>query len=138
MQQKVVLDTNVYIDIFNRGMHDRLRDPFRYLAFLVPPVLHELWMGARGRREAKRLTQFQEEFIRLRRLVLPTPTTVVTIGHVCHRLRSQGDLDPVRPAHYNDITIAALARQIGATVITRNARDFAVIRKVLAFDFEAP
>ncbi len=48
------------------------------------------------------------------------------------------DLDPVYPKHYNDITIAILARQIGATIITKNVKDFRMIQKVLDFDFEEP
>ena len=138
MQRKVLIDTNVYIDIFNDGAHARLQSPFEYVVFLAHPVLHELWLGAKGRREVNHLTNLQAEFVRLKRLVLPTVMTLVSIGEACHRLRSSGKLDPVRPALYNDVCIAALARQVGATLITRNIRDFTVIRTVLDFDFEEP
>lgn len=138
MQQKVIIDTNVYIDIFNSGRHEHLRAPFRYIVFLAYPVLHELWMGASGRREIKHLTAFQNRFLRLKRLVLPTPATLVHIGRACHALRRSGRLDPVHPKHYNDISIAALAHQVGATVITKNVNDFKMIRKVLSFDYAQP
>ncbi len=138
MQQKVIIDTNVYIDIFNAGLYDDLRNPFRFIAFLAHPVLHELWMGAKGQREIKHLTDFQKRFIRLNRLIIPTTSTLMNIGRVCHTLRRSGKLDPVHPKHYNDISIAALANQIGATVITRNSRDYDLIRGVLAFEFAPP
>lgn len=138
MQRKILIDTNVYIDIFNNGWHRRLRNPLEYIVFLAYPVLHELWMGAKGKRESRHLTEFQAEFIKRKRLVIPTDATFLTIGRVCHQLRTSGRLDPVLPAHYMDISIAALARQTGATVITRNARDFATIQQVLDFDFESP
>ena len=138
MQRKIILDTDIYIDIFNSGLHENLRDPFQYIAFLAHPVLHELWMGAKGKREIKHLVAFQNEFMKLKRLIVPTVTTLIIIGRACHQLRSTGKLDPVHPKHYNDISIAALARQIGATVITHNFQDFNAIQSVIDFAFEGP
>ena len=138
MQQKVVIDTNVYIDIFNSGLHENLSNPFEYIVFLAHPVLHELWMGAKGKREIKHLIAFQNHFAKLKRLIVPTKATLISIGRACHQLRSTGKLDPVRPTHYNDTSIAALARQIGATVITHNSQDFSVIQSAVDFDFEPP
>jgi predicted nucleic acid-binding protein len=136
LQQKIVIDTNIYIDIFNSGLYEILRNPFQYVVFLAHPVLHELWMGAKGKQEIKHLITFQNEFIKLRRLIVPSVTTLILIGQACHQLRSSGKLDPVHPKHYNDISIAALARQIGATVITLNIQDLKVIQSVIEFDFE--
>ena len=136
MQQKIIIDTNVYIDIFNEDRHENIRNPFERIVFLVHPVLHELWMGAKGKREIRHLATFQNEFVRLKRLLIPTPATLLSVGRVCHQLRSSGKLDPVHPKHYNDITIASLARQIGATVITHNIQNFKMIQRVIDFDFE--
>ena len=57
------------------------------------------------------------------------------IGKVCQKLRSSGKIDPSYPRIYNDVSIALLARQIGATVVTRNISDFEKIHKVLDFSF---
>ena len=138
MQQKIIIDTNIYIDIFNLGLHDNLKNPFQYIIFLAYPVFHELWMGAKGKREIKHLTAFQNEFIKLKRLIVPTFSTLILIGQACHQLRTSGNLDPVHPKHYNDISIAALARQIGATVITTNDKDFIAIQSTIDFAFEKP
>ena len=138
MQQKIVIDTNIYIDIFNAGLHGNLRNPFQYIVFLAHPVLHELWMGAKGRKEIKHLTALQNGFIKLKRLIVPTFTTLILIGKACHQLRTSGKLDPIHPKHYNDISIAALARQIGATVITHNIQNFKMIKRAIDFDFVKP
>ena len=133
-----MIDTNIYIEIFNSGQYERLRNPFQYIVFLAYPVLHELWMGARGKREIKHLAAFQDRFVRLKRLIVPIENSLTLIGHACHQLRSSGKLDHVYPKHYNDITIAVLARQVGATVLTNNIADFKAIRKTIDFQFEKP
>jgi len=138
LQQKIIIDTNIYIDIFNSGLHKNLHNPFKYIIFLAHPVLHELWMGAKEKQEAKHLTTIQNGFVKSKRLIVSTISTLILIGKACHKLRNTGKLDPVHPKHYNDITIAALARQIGATVITHNTQDFMVIQSVIDFDFEGP
>ena len=102
VQQKIIIDTNIYIEIFNTGLHVNLNNPFQYIVFLAHPVLHELWMGARGKKESRHLTVFQNEFIKLKRLIVPTVTTLILIGKACHQLRSSGKLDPIHPKHYND------------------------------------
>ena len=138
MQKKIIIDTNIYIEIFNSGQYERLRNPFQYVVFLAYPVLHELWMGARGKQEIKHLAAFQDRFVKLKRLIIPTDQSLILIGHACRQLRSLGKLDPVYPKHYNDITISVLARQVGATLLTNNIVDFEAIRKTVDFQFEKP
>lgn len=138
MQKKVVIDTNTYIGIFNSAQYGHLRNPLQYIVFLAYPVLHELWMGARGKREIKHLSAFQERFVRLKRLIVPSENSLILIGRACRQLRKSGRLDPVYPRHYNDITIAVLARQVGATVLTNNIADFKAIQKSVDFQFERP
>lgn len=138
LQKKIIIDTNIYIDIFNSDLHKNLRNPFQYIVYLAHPVLHELWMGAKGKLEIKQLVTLRNEFIKLKRLIIPTVATLVLIGKAGHQLRTTGKLDPVFPKHYNDISIAAMARQIGASVVTRNIQDFRVIQRAIDFDFEKP
>ena len=136
MQRKIIIDTNIYIDLFNDGRHVEIVNAFVNVTYLAHPVLHELWMGVKGRDEIKALRAWQETFIKLKRLIVPDTSTLVLIGQVCHKMRSSGKIDPVHPKHCNDITIAALARQIGATVLTKNKKDFKRIQSVIDFDFE--
>lgn len=133
MQEKVVFDTNIYIGIFNLGLYQNEINGFNKVMYLVHPVLHELWMGARRRKEITHLIRFGGRFIRLGRLVVPSSSTQLSIGQVCQKLRSSGRLDPAHPRIYNDVCIALLARQIGATVVTLDASDFAEIQRVVDF-----
>ena len=107
------------------------------LTYLTYPVLHELWMGLKNKQETRALMQWRERFIQLKRLVVPTVATLTLIGDTCLQLRISGKLDPVYPKHYNDISIAALAQQIGATVLTKNQKDFMAIRDKIDFEFES-
>jgi len=133
MQEKVVFDTSVYIGVFNQGLYEDEIDGFNKVMYLVHPVLHELWIGAKGKREINHLINFGTRFIKLGRLVVPSSTTQVLIGKVCQKLRSSGRLDPASPRIYNDVCIALLARQSGATVVTVNISDFKKIHQVVDF-----
>ncbi len=136
MQRKVIIDTSVYIDIFNYNRHSELINPFQHVTYLANPVLHELWMGLKERREIRAMTQWRDRFIQLKRLVVPTVATLTLIGDACLQLRNSGKLDPVHPKHYNDISIAALAHQMGAILLTKNSKDFLVIQQAIDFEFE--
>jgi predicted nucleic acid-binding protein len=136
MQRKIIIDTGVYIDLFNRGLHRDIINPFLHVTYLAYPVLHELWMGLKDRQETRLLTAWRDRFIQLQRLIIPTVGTLVLIGEACLQLKAAGKLDPTHPKHYNDVTISAAARQIGATVITKNTKDFQIIQSVVDFGFE--
>ena len=135
MQEKVVFDTSGYIGVFNQGLFQDEIDGFHKVMYLVHPVLHELWIGAKGKKETDHLINFGTRFIKLGRLVVPSASTQVLIGQVCHKLRSSVKLEPEYPRIYNDVSIALLARQIGATVVTVNISDFEKIHRVVDFRF---
>ena len=135
MQEKVIFDTNIYIGIFNRGLYANEINWFNKVTYLVHPVLHELWMGAKGKSEIRHLIRFGNSFIKLGRLVQPEPATQIKIGRVCQKLRSTGTLDPRNPRQYIDVCIALLAGQIGATVVTLDISHFKRIQNVADFRF---
>jgi len=135
VQEIVVFDTSVYIGIFNKGLFQDKINGFNKIMYLVHPVLHELWIGAKGKKEINHLIRFGARFIKLQRLVVPAASTQLLIGKVCQKLRLSSKLDPSYPRIYNDVCIALLARQIGATVVTRNISDFEKIHKVVDFRF---
>lgn len=135
MQEIVVFDTSVYIGVFNKGLFQDQINGFNKIMYLVHPVLHELWIGAKGKKEINHLIRFGARFIKLKRLVVPAASTHFLIGKVCQKLRLSGKLDPSYPRIYNEVSIALLARQIGATVVTRNISDFEKIHKIVDFRF---
>ncbi len=132
-----MIDTSVYIDLFNKGLHTDVINPFQDITYLAYPVLHELWMGLKGRQEIRLLTAWRDRFIRLNRFAVPNVATLVLIGEACLQLRLSGKLDPVYPKHYNDISIAALARQFEAVVLTKNTNDFRLIQTIIDFEFDS-
>jgi predicted nucleic acid-binding protein len=93
-------------------------------------------MGLKNSWEIRAMTQWRDRFIHLKRLVVPTVATLTLIGDACLQLRSSGKLDPAHPKHYNDISIAALAHQVGAILLTKNSKDFLVIQQAIDFEFE--
>ena len=137
MQRKIIIDTGVYIDLFNRGLNREIINSFQHITYLAYPVLHELWMVLQDRQEIRLLTAWRDRFIQLQRIIVPTVANLVLIGEASLQLKKAGKLDPTHPKHYNDVAISAAARQIGATVITKNAKDFQVIQSVIDFDFKA-
>ena len=135
MQEKVVFDTNIYIGIFNKGLYTSEINWFNKVTYLVHPVLHELWMGAKGKSEIRHMIRFGNTFVKLGRLVQPEPAAQIKIGRVCQKLRSIGKVDPSNRGQYNDVCIALLAGQIGATVVTLDIGDFKRIQSVVDFRF---
>jgi len=77
VREKVAFDTNVYIGIFNKGLYYEEVKAFNRVMYLLHPVLHELWMGARGEAEVRHLLRFSKKFVKLKRLVQPDPSTQI-------------------------------------------------------------
>jgi len=135
VQEKVVFGTSVYIGILNHGLFQDEINGFNKVMYLVHPVLHELWFRAKGKKEINHLINLGAMFIKLGRLVVPSASTQALIGQICQKLRSSGGLNPVYPRIYNDASIALLARQIGAAVVTVHISDFEKIHQVVDFRF---
>ena len=135
MQEKVIFDTNIYIGIFNKGLYTHEINWFNKVTYLVHPVLHELWMGAKGKSEIRHMIRFGNAFVKLGRLVQPKPATQIKIGRACQKIRSTGKFGPGNRGQYNDVCIALLAAQIGATVVTLDIGDFGRIQSVVDFKF---
>jgi predicted nucleic acid-binding protein len=138
MQEKVVFDTFIYIDLFNQEKYKNEFSGFEKIIYMAHPVLHELWMEAKGKKEINHLRSISKTFIKLKRLIKPYPKTQLLIGIACQKLYASGLLYPKNPRIYNDICIALLTRQIGATLITKNIRDFKVIQEIYDFKFRLP
>ncbi len=81
MQEKVVFDTSIYIGIFNRGLYTNEINWFNKVTYLVHPVLHELWIGAKGKAEIRHLTRFGNTFVKSGRLVQLVVNIIKTIAH---------------------------------------------------------
>lgn len=132
--RRLVIDTSIYIDWLNLGRHEDIlfqRDAVKYLSAVV---LMELRAGAFSPADRRLLGRLQAAFEGAGRLLAPTRGVFVEAGDALRRLQSEGRYH-VRARHsiVNDVLIALSARSIGATVVTRNERDYRAIARIRPF-----
>lgn len=115
MSGKHLLDTNIVIALFKNEV--QVRDQFANAAevFVSSVVIGELFYGAlHSGRVQQHLSQVREFAARVP--VLPCDaTTAEHYGEIKNVLRAKG-----RPLPENDVWIAAIAKQHGLTVVTRD------------------
>jgi predicted nucleic acid-binding protein len=126
-----ILDTNVYIDHWERGLH---QDTFENLtrAYLIrhsAVVLSELRRGARGR-EAERLVANLFEIATVR--WEPSVGDWWEAGRLVRSIGDKQGWDTYKRRDFqNDALIALTARRYGATVVTADYSDFQLLQSEL-------
>jgi len=132
--EKVLFDTDLYIDWINAGRHEDLLLKRPFLRYMSTVVLMELRAGAARRGDQRLVEGLYETFARTGRLLNPAPQTFWEAGRALLMLQRVFRYDlRKRFQIVNDTLIALSTRQIGATLITRNARDFLAIHQVVPF-----
>ena len=131
--RRLVIDTSLYIDWLNRELYEEVlfqRDAVKYLSAVV---LMELRAGAFNTGDRRVLARLQAFFERAGRLLVPTQKVFSDSGDALRGLQARGY--DVRAGHSiaSDVLIALSARSIGATVVTRNERDYRAIQAVSPF-----
>lgn len=136
--RKVVIDTDVYVDFLRSGLHENIVTRSGDLKYMSAVVLMELYAGAGGNRGQRELLEdIDAAFARIGRVVAPSEGAYREAGQVLSHLQSRHGLDPGKRAGMaHDVLIALGAREIGATVITRNKKDFEAIRRMAQFGLE--
>ena len=132
--RRVVIDTNLFIDWFNKGRYSEVlfqRDAVKYLSAVV---MMELYAGARSRRDRRMLDSVTGTFAKAGRILVPTDSLYREAGQVLSELGGKrSGLTRQVATLTNDVLIALSARSIGATVLTRNESDFLAIQHVRPF-----
>jgi predicted nucleic acid-binding protein len=132
--QPVIIDSDLYIDWLEAGLRPDLflgGDSVRYLSTVV---LLELQAGALARETIEGVRDLFKTFRRIGRLLAPSPEAFWRAGTVLRALQQRHGYDLRRRFRLvNDCLIAMSSRQIGATVLTRNERDFRAIQRVAPF-----
>ena len=131
---KTVIDTNVYVDWLNEGLHADVIFEQGTIRYLSAVVLMELSAGARKLSDRRLLRSLFSAFRRAGRVLAPTIAVFEEAGWVLGAMRSRLGYDvrgSVSLSH--DVLIALSARSIGATVVTQNGTDFEAIRSVHPF-----
>jgi predicted nucleic acid-binding protein len=132
--QRVVIDTNIYIDWLNKGLYEEVLFQSGAVKHLSSIVLMELWAGAFSIRDRKLLRQITVNFAKAGRILLPTVGIYEEAGEVLRRLQIfRGYTTTSASTLANDVLIALSARSIGATVVTQNRRDYVAIQGLRPF-----
>jgi predicted nucleic acid-binding protein len=133
---KALLDTNLYIDFLNEGRHAELVESrlglVRYMSVVV---VAELELGATTKNARVAVARLARTFERAGRLVVPSGDVWGRAGSVLRSLRTHGR-EIRRASLVNDMVIALTARDIGATLFSRDASDYLAIRRCIDFRYE--
>ena len=137
-----IVDTNLYIQAirdatFGEAFRAWHRRAVHRLA-LSAVVLHELLAGAEDARLRHHIeTQFAALFRARGRLLAPSARTWERAAAADRALRrdKRNAARLERRGFLNDLLIALTAREIGATVLTRNLDDFSLIATVTGVRF---
>lgn len=132
--ERVIIDTNIYIDWLNDGRHESVLFQREAVKYLSAVVLMELFAGAFSARDRRLVREVSSAFGKAGRILVPTASIYEDAGEVLRRLQDSHGYN-VAGAYglMNDVLIALSARSIGATVVTQNGRDFAAIRSIRPF-----
>jgi len=133
--KRVVLDTNLYIDWLNQGLQKDLMEGSGMVRYLSAVVAMELRAGTTAGRAERALNQLVRAYTKASRLVAPSANSYETAGVALRRLRKEGR-DVRRAAVVNDVLIALTARALGATLLTKDVKDFGVIKDVIGTKVE--
>ena len=136
MRLKAVPDTSFLIEHFRKGtVQDTFLALNRYYHITFSSVvLMELLAGAYDKKEQRLIEQIQNNFT----VITPTRRQWHTSGKIMLKLRKDKKTDPLRiKGLVADILIAASVRDIGAVLITKNDKDFRLIKEVFDFKYLA-
>ena len=143
--RKFVLDTNCFVDASRTDAEAAAFAEFCAWAaprlYLSTVVAAELRAGAGGAEDRRTLErQILSPYLRRGRLVNPSPAAWAELGRTLATLVEHEGLvlRDVRRSFVFDILIARSCREIGATLISRNATDLSRITRVFAFEFVPP
>ena len=129
----LVLDTNVYVDMFaDRALAQHVSATLagtRHPLHVSSVVLAELLAGATTTRARREVESFVLPPATADRRLTPTHDDWVTAASALAALG--GDAVTTRRSFWNDLLIAASCARVGAALMTRNADDFKRIRRAI-------
>jgi len=136
--RRLLFDSSIYIAAIREGLFS---PAFRMLlenlprTYLASVVSAELLAGATSPAARRAVLEFIRRAHKVHRVVTPDAGAWERAGEILAKIRTaEPDLRSKLPSLWNDVLIALSARQIGAVVVTRNARDFELIRRYHRFD----
>ena len=136
--KRVLFDTSVYIAAIHGGIQSPVylllnRElPKTYLASVVSAELRAGATSVTARRAVERFTSRTQK---VGRVVTPGAGTWDRAGDLLGKIRQkEPGLRSKIPRFWNDLLIALSARELGAALVTSNARDFKLLRRYVSFE----
>lgn len=126
-----ILDTNVYIDHWEKGLYQEFLESLRqaYIIRHSAVVLSELRRGARTG-DAEKVVMMLYKLARV--CWEPTRTDWWEGGRLVRKIGDQERWDTSKRRDFqNDALIALTARRYGATVVTADHKDFSLLAREL-------
>ena len=134
MRQKAVLDTSFLVEHFRKATVQEIffnLNKYYHITFSAV-VLMELFSGAFDKKEQKLIEQIKKNFT----VISVSERQWYLAGDVMLKLRRDKKIDSLRiRSLLADILLAVSVRDIGAILITKNEKDFRLIREVLDFKY---
>jgi predicted nucleic acid-binding protein len=139
--RRLVFDTNVYVAALREGLSGAAFEQLEGSVprtFLASVVSAELRAGALDETGRRLVTELTRRFERVGRVIVPTDASWNDAGDVLASMaRREPSLRTKIRGLWNDALIALSARQIGATLVTQNLRDFRLLRRYVRFELDA-
>lgn len=136
--KRLVFDTSIYIAAIRGGLFSpafRLLQEKLPRTFLSSVVSAELLAGATHPAARRAVMDFVRRAHKVRRVVTPDAGTWERAGELLGEIRQgRPHLRSQVKTLWNDVLIAVSARQVGAMVVTQNARDFELLQHYLRFE----
>jgi hypothetical protein len=133
---KILLDTSVYIPYINQGIAHPILE-FREGApvlYMSAVVMEELYAGAFDRTTQRLLDRVYRTFNKLGRMVTPDAGDWQRAGRIIASLgQKYGFEERYLSRVLNDTLIALSSRKIGATLFTKNRKDYLRIKEFVDF-----
>lgn len=137
-----VIDTNLYIRALNDPSFARELEAFQEAAlphlWVSAVVAFEVVVGARDEKRAADYERWMLRPFRARdRVLVPDAQTWHAVARIDRSIRAFGGFDAKldQRSFLNDMLIAASCRQFGATLVTANRADYALIDRAIGFRF---
>lgn len=131
---KKVIDTNIFIDRFSSP--DLYRGIFLSsgIVYLSSIVLMELRAGVHTKQAVRAIDEMYDFFRQVGRIWVPSITDYEKAGEIISKLQVSKGYNIKKSASItNDCLIAASVRSMGATLYTKNKKDFMAIQDVFNF-----
>ena len=142
---RFLIDSSVYIRAFRETAFGLELQAFHreHLPGLLlsTVVASEIMVGARGADHERRVRKaLIEPFRARRRLISPAWSTWDLVARIDRRLRAKAAnrTKLAQRSFLQDLLISASARELGATIITENRANFALIARHVDITFVAP